>query len=91
MCFAVPPRFAVSSRKAAFAGADKAETGLAYRYPAFDNGRNPGASLLKQIARSGGGCLRVFAVVPGCLAPSGSSLAGRWGGSTRLSVTSSQS
>ena len=48
MCFAVPPRFAVPSRDAAFAGADKAETGLAYRYPAFDNGRNPGASLLKR-------------------------------------------
>lgn len=28
--------------------------------------------------RSGGGWLRVFAGVPGCLAPSGSSLAGAW-------------
>jgi len=50
------------------------------RYPAFDNGRKPGMSLLKarffSAIRSGGGWLRVFAGVPGCLAPSGSSLSG---------------
>ena len=65
------------------------------RYPAFGNGGIPGLSLLeraKRALRSGGGCLRVFAGVPGCLAPSGSSLAGALGRKrARLSVTSSQS